>query len=441
MTARAPRRLAALFTAIVVTGAGMAVGLGVPPAGAKPPPKPGPVTGLQMTLTKPANDFLVEASWNASTNATTYDVVLSNAADGTQLAGNTVAITQWSASVDLTGVAQLRLTVTPKNQRPGTAVSITQDVPDLNAPMGTFEVSWVDLTGTITQTSLTDDGPVGSVTRTVDWGDATTPEAWPSGDTIDHLYAAEGLYRPTVTLTDGVGNSRVVQLDAIVPGDDTAPTGTFTTSPATAWQGLTAVNLTQTALDDDFSDPADVERSILWGDGGALQTWNATLSISHVYAAAGVYTPQVILRDEAGNQATVDAPAVTVVADTVAPLVKIKVPRKAIRDEVSAWKKVDGKATDANGTGVDRVTVRAIEKRATGWYYYKPATKTWVKTTTKDQAWSRAKAKVVDPSSLGLWSVRLAGLRKGTLWVRATATDRAGNVSKQVTQKAVLTAP
>ncbi len=37
--------------------------------------------------------------------------------------------------------------------------------------------------------------------------------------------------------------------------------------------------------------------------------------------------------------------------------------------------------------------------------------------------------------------MRLAGLKKGTLFVRATATDLAGNVSKPVTQKAVLTAP
>ena len=70
------------------------------------------------------------------------------------------------------------------------------------------------------------------MTRSVSWGDDTAAEAWPTGDTIDHLYAADGLYRPTVTLTDGVGNSRVVALAAIVPGDKTAPVGTFTTSPA-----------------------------------------------------------------------------------------------------------------------------------------------------------------------------------------------------------------
>jgi hypothetical protein len=437
----APRRLAALFIAIVMTAAALAVGLGTSPAGAKPPPKPGPVTGLQMTLTKPADNFTVDASWNAATNATTYVVVLSNAADGTELAGDTVGVTTWSASVNLTGVTELRLTVTPMNQRPGPATSITQAVPDLNAPFGTYDVSWVNRDATITETSLTDDGPLANVTRTVDWGDETTPQAWTAGETtITHLYAADGLYRPTVTLEDGVGNIRVVLLDAIVPGDVTAPTGTFITSPTTAWKVLTTVNVTQTALSDDFSAAGDVERTINWGDGGQPQAWNDTVTISHVYANAGVYTPQVVLRDEAGNTSLVSATEVTVNADTVLPVVKIKLPRKAIRDEVSSWKKVTGKATDTNGTGVDFVTVKAIEKRATGWFFYKPAAKTWVRTATKGQAWSRAKAAVVDPSALGVWSVRLAGLKKGTLFVRATATDLAGNVSKQVTQKAVLTA-
>ena len=88
-----------------------------------------------------------------------------------------------------------------------------------------------------------------------------------------------------------------------------------------------------------------------------------------------------------------------------------------------------------------RVAVLAIEKRATGWYFYKATTKTWVKAATKAKAWKRAKAAVADPTAKGAWTVRLAGLKKGTLFVRATATDLAGNVSKPVTHKAVLTAP
>jgi PKD repeat protein len=281
---------------------------------------------------------------------------------------------------------------------------------------------------------------VGQITRTVSWGDGTAAQAWTSGTTINHLYAADGLYRPTVTLKDGVGNTRVVNLAAIVPGDKTAPVGTFTTTPAKAWQALTTVSVTQTSLSDDFSAAADVLRWVNWGDGSAVEAWTTSVSASHVYATAGVYTPQVVLKDDAGNTRAVAAEAVTVEADTVVPVVKLVVPKKGVADEVGSWKKLLGHATDDKGTGVASVSVLAIEKRATGWYFFKATSKTWVKAATKGKAWKRAKAAVVVPTAKGDWAVRLTGLRKGTLFVRASATDVAGNVSKPVTQKAVLTA-
>jgi hypothetical protein len=411
------------------------------PALAKPPVRPGPVTGLTMTLTKPADNFQVDAAWNAATNATTYVVALTNAANGAPLAGNTVGTTTWSASVNLAGVTQVRLTVTPMNQRSGPAATITQDVPDLNAPNGTYTTSWVDRTGTITQTSLTDDGPLGQITRTVNWGDGTPFELWTGGTTISHLYAADGLYRPVVILTDAVGNSRTVVVPAIVPGDKTAPTGTFTTGPANVWAGVTTVNLTQTALSDDFSPASYVLRWINWGDGTPVQAWSSTISATHVYAAAGGYKPVVLLRDEAGNTGQVAAPAVDVAADTVGPVVKLTLPKKAVADEVGSWKRVLGTATDVKGSGVAGASVVAIEKRGTGWYFYKATSKTWLKAATKAKAWKRAKAAVAKVDAKGAWVARLSGLKKGTLFIKATATDLAGNVSKPVPHKAVLTAP
>ena len=181
-------------------------------------------------------------------------------------------------------------------------------------------------------------------------------------------------------------------------------------------------------------------RWVDWGDGGGALAWTGAVSASHVYAVAGTYTPWVVVKDEAGNVRQIPAQPVTVQADTVLPVVKVTVPKKAVRDEVGAWKKLTGQATDTNGTGVDSVAVLAIEKRATGWYFYKATSKTWLEAATKAKAWKRAKAAVVDPTAKGAWVVRLAGLKKGTLFVRATSTDLAGNVSKPVTQKAVLTA-
>ncbi len=436
---RAPLRR---FAAPALALAGLLLAVSAPgPALAKPPVKPGPVTGLAMTLTKPADNFQVDATWNAATNATTYVVALTNAANGAPLGGNTVGTTTWSASVNLAGVSQVRLTVTPMNQRSGPAASITQVVPDLSAPFGTYTTSWVDRNGTITQTSLTDDGPVGQVSRTVDWGDGSPAELWKNGTTISHLYAADGLYRPTVTLADSVGNTRVVVVPAIVPGDKTPPTGTFTTGPAKVWAGLTTVNLTQTALSDDFSPPSYLLRWINWGDGSAVEPWVTSISATHLYAAAGSYTPQVVLKDEAGNTGQVAAQGVVVSADTVRPVVTVKVPKKAIADEVGSWKRVLGTATDTQGTGVAGVSVRAIEKRTAGWFFYKATTKTWVKAATKAKAWKRAKPVAAKVDAKGAWVARLAGLRKGTLIVRATATDVAGNVSAPVSRKAVLTVP
>jgi len=434
------RRLTAL---VAVLGAFvLSVGVAAGPAQAKPPVKPGAVTGVVMTLTKPADNYSVAASWNAATDTTSYQVALTNAANGAALATNTVSVTTWSASVNLTGVAQVRLTVTPFNgNRSGTAGVVTQQVPDLTAPNGTFTVAWTNRHGTISQTSLTDDSPVAQVTRTVSWGDNTAAVAWTTGTTLSHDYAADGLYYPTVTLKDAVGNTRVVALAAIVPGDVTAPVGTFTTSPSSGWQGMTPINLTQTSLSDDFSAAANVLRWIDWGDGSAVQAWTASVTATHVYAAAGTYSPQVILKDEAGNTRQVAAPAVQVNADTVAPVVKLTLPKKGVADEVSSWRKLSGQAADDKGTGVASVAVLAIEKRTGGWYFYKATSKTWAKAATKAKAWKRAKAAGATPTAKGAWVVKLSGLKKGTLFVKVTATDVVGNTSKPVAHKAVLTAP
>ena len=98
-----------------------------------------------------------------------------------------------------------------------------------------------------------------------------------------------------------------------------------------------------------------------------------------------------------------------------------------------------GTATDDKGTGVAGASVLAIEKRTGGWYFFKATTKTWLKAATKAKAWKRAKAVAANVDAKGAWVARLPGLRKGKLFVRATATDVAGNVSAPVTRKAVLT--
>ena len=126
-------------------------------------------------------------------------------------------------------------------------------------------------------------------------GPRTPPSSTPTRPT-------DGLYRPRVTLVDQAGNSATQILHAVVIGDETAPTGTFTAGPATAWSSLTAVQLTQTSLSDDFSDAADVTRLVNWADGSPITAWTSLTDVpTHVYATAGTYTPLVTITDESGT--------------------------------------------------------------------------------------------------------------------------------------------
>ena len=80
--------------------------------------------------------------------------------------------------------------------------------------------------------------------------------------------------------------------------------GGLPTTPLNGELRMTTVSVTQTSLSDDFSAAADVLRWVNWGDGSAVEAWTGPVTASHVYANAGVYTPQVVLKDEAGNTRT-----------------------------------------------------------------------------------------------------------------------------------------
>ena len=73
------------------------------------------------------------------------------------------------------------------------------------------------------------------------------------------------------------------------------------------------------------------------------------------------------------------------------------------------------------------------------WYFYKPATRTWVKVATKGAAWRKAKPQTVAPTAKGAWTGKLGHLKTGALFVRTSGADLAGNDSNPSTTKAVLT--
>jgi hypothetical protein len=434
MSTRTLRTFAATLAATVAVGM-----VGATAAEAKPV-RPGTVTGLVVdSVTPSGTSYAVAAHWNPVANATKYRVAVTKG--GATLVSTTVTTASWSCAF-ATGAGNATLGVRAViTRKPGPEATVAVPLPDITAPTGSFSSSWVNATGvaTITQESLADDSPVGQVTRTVDWNDGSLPVAWTTGVTLTHTYPMTAArYVPTVTLADAAANHATLVVPAVVIADVTAPTGAFTASPATAWATFTSVTLTQTALSDGIGSPPDmVTRLVTWGDGTTTD-WTSGTAVSHVYLVAGSYTPTVTLTDEAHNSAApIDSSAVLVSADAAAPVLKLRFPRA--KHSVKAWTTLRGKATDSPGTGVQKVALRAVEKRGTRWFAYKPATKTWVKATTKAKAFAKSGTLTMHPDSLHRWNGKLVGLRKGTLVYRVTATDNVSNMSARVTHKATLT--
>jgi hypothetical protein len=423
----------------------LALAAGITPAQAAPPLKPGKVTGLAATVTKPAAAYQVASTWNAATNATSYRVKLVNSA-GTVLDSSTTTTTAWVASTTSTVGTVVRVLVTPfRGTRKGAAASISKTLPDLTAPTGIFTVAYddtVSTTVTITQTALADDlSAPAAITREIDFGDGAGFQSFPAGAAAEHTYAAtDARYVPVVRLTDEAGNSSTVSLDAVVIGDEEAPVGTYDVSSASAWARLTRVSISQSSLSDAPFSPNDkILREILWGDGTAKETWSTGAVATHVFATGGTFTPRVFLTDEAGNTSEVTGSSVTVTVDAAGPVVKLTLPRTGLQS-ISRWTELKGTAKDGAGTGVKQVRVRAVEKRGAVWYAYKPLTRTWAKAgATKAGAFTKAGQLTVTPTATGTWTARLRHLRTGTLSYRVVGLDRVANRSKVVAHTQLLT--
>ena len=421
-------------TVLVVATALVLGPVGISPAEARPAPAP---TGLAAEVTGYEDgSYDIAATWDVVANATSYRVALTKA--GATLASGTVTEPSWSPTVTATpGNASLSVRAVIGRKR-GRTATLTVPLPDASAPRGSYSSSWDNSgTATITQETLSDNySATSAITRTVDWGDETPPEAWTAGTTIDHTYpVTEQRYEPTVALEDEAHNVRVVSVPAIVINDTEAPSGSYSTGPATAWAKLTPVTITQSDIGDNWTPDALIARSVNWGDGSTTD-WTEGTTVSHVYGVAGPFTPTVTLTDEAHNPSTVPTSEVVVTADTTGPTVRLTLPKA--KHSVRAWKTLRGKALDAQ-TGVKKVILRAVEKRGTSWYGYNAVTKAWVKAATKAKAFTRSRPFSLTPDVQNRWSAHVAGLRKGTEVYRVRATDMVGNRSKLLIHQAILT--
>ena len=429
--ARAVRAVAA--TSVLAVAVGLVTTTSAEASGK---PAPGP-TGLAAAATAhPGGGYDVAASWDPTANATGYKVAITK--NGATLVSTTVKTTTWTPTVASTPGDAFLVVRAVVAKKPGRPTSFGFVLPDITAPTGSFATSKVDatLTGTITQTDLADDSGTAGVTRTVDWGDGGAAEAWTTGTTIDHVYSTIGRYVPTVTLSDAAHNSVTYTLGPIVLGDVTQPTGTVTVTPPSAWATLTHVVVTPSSLADDYTPGDKVAVAVAWGDGATSDS-SGSAPLDHVYAAAGVYDVSATLTDESGNATALVPVQVTVTADSVGPVVRFVLPKS--KHSVRAFRTLKGKATDTGGTGVAKVTVKAVEKRGTAWYGYNARSRTWLKASSKAKAYGRARAAVVTTTSNHVWTVTLRGLRKGTLVYRVFAKDKVANKSATITHQAALT--
>ncbi len=401
----------------------------------------GGIRDLALTAAKPDDAYRVHAAWTAVSRTKKY-VVSMTSLNGTVLGKSTVSAPSWTGKTTLPVGSWVKVTVLTSNSKWRRGTSEWIKLPDLTAPVATYTVTPANSsTGLVTihLTSLSDDvTPPAGMTQHVNWGGSTSlVSATGLATSFVHSYGStKAVHHPVVTVSDAAGNSSSYELTAVV-ADVIAPTGAFSVSPTSAWAKWTKVSLVQTDLQDDLSAAEAISKTVTWGDG-KTQPWTAGTTLRHRYTTAGTFNPSVKIADEAGNEADLATSAVTVTVDAIAPSVRLKTAKHA-QKSVSRWTTLKGRASDL-GTGVRKVRMRAIEKRGTVWYAYRPANQKWVRAgSSRAAAWSMAKVSKVSPGATTAWAFRLHNLKVGVLIYMVSAIDNVKNRSAWKTHRTVLT--
>ncbi|WP_239138333.1 ExeM/NucH family extracellular endonuclease [Actinoplanes regularis] len=288
---------------------------------------------------------------------------------------------------------------------------------DTTAPTGSYSVNaadvWTGQTVTLTQSALTDDvSTAEEITQVVNWGDGSATETLTAGSkAATHKYAGAGNFTITVTITDKAGNSASVSGGAVTA---VAQTGKYSLDKGSIW-ATQAVTVRVSGVN-------GTSVRIAWGDGYTSSA-SANIPVSHTYTKAGTFSVKVTPVNVLGAGATVTAGSVKVVKDVFAPTVSLNVPRDA--GAASSWAKVTGSYSDT-GVGIRSVRVKLIEARGSYWYYYSQGK--WTKASSRTVAQAKAEG-VYATFSGSKWSVRVLGVRTGTLRVSYWGIDKVGNTS------------
>jgi PKD repeat protein len=175
----------------------------------------------------------------------------------------------------------------------GQTASTTRTVSPNLAPTASFTVACTGRSCNVSGSASSDDQGITSYTW--NFGDGS-PAA--SGVTSSHLYATNGTYTITLTVTDAIGQSG--QTTRSVSAVDNPPYAFFTT----VCQGRTCAAQSESSSDD----VGIVNYTWAWGDGQTTTGGSAVSAPSHTYAANGTYTIVLTLRDVANQTASVSHP-------------------------------------------------------------------------------------------------------------------------------------
>ncbi|WP_433828244.1 ExeM/NucH family extracellular endonuclease [Actinoplanes sp. CA-015351] len=309
----------------------------------------------------------------------------------------------------------------------------TPGVADETAPTGTYSLNaaalWPGQSVTLTEVALSDDvSAAAKVTRVVNWGDGSAAETLAAGTTTaTHTYAAAGSYTVSVTLTDEAGNTGPATFSGSATVVVAAQAGKYKLDPKLIWE--------TESTDLAFSGVTGAtELTVSWGDGTTTKTSATGTSVSHAYIKPGFFQVKVTPSNPAGAGKTVTVGVVTVLSDCFKPEARISEPRND--DRASSWQSVSGTAYDL-GTGVASVSVELIQERSGKWYYFTGTT--WVKASSERDAAAKAATVSTVPDAKGGWTVKTAGVEKGTLEIAYWAEDKAGNSSKSKTYTVRIT--
>ena len=198
----------------------------------------------------------------------------------------------------------------------GTAtVTVTNVAPAVNAGSNATITEGGTFTGS---GSFTDPGTLDTWTATVNYGDGSATQALTLTNkafSLNHIYAQNGSYTVTVSVTDnggGVGTgTAIVTVANVAPVVNAGSNATITEGGTFTGSGS-------------FTDPGTLDTwtaTVNYGDGSATQALtltNKAFNLSHVYAQNGSYTVTVTVTDNGGGVGTGTA---TVTVTNVAPAV------------------------------------------------------------------------------------------------------------------------